>query len=102
MKAASDASYFDLFGSVLLVWPAAVNAPILGTLRYGEHAVRILGYAVAWTPTAVAVRWPMLDVEGAAQVDEVCRGLLANALGEAYEVQLLGDDGQAALPAKRK
>ena len=37
-----------------------------------------------------------LDVEDAAQLDEMCRRLLANPLVEDYEVQLLGDDGHAA------
>jgi len=42
--------------------PAPVR--VLAWVRYGEHAVRVVGLAVAWTPTAVAVRWSMLDVEG--------------------------------------
>jgi hypothetical protein len=28
IKASSDASYFDLFGSTLIVWPSAINLPI--------------------------------------------------------------------------
>lgn len=57
LKATSDASYFDVFGRVLLVWPAAVNAPIalialLGVL--GLIVVHRSAFSLASTAIAVA------------------------------------------------
>ena len=37
---------------------------VLAWVDYGDHPVRVRGAAVAATPHAVAVRWPVLDVDG--------------------------------------
>lgn len=56
LKASSDASYFDLFGKTLLVWPAAVNLPVALIALIGIVAL-IVRHRGAFTfgGTAIAV-----------------------------------------------
>jgi len=56
LKSDADASYFDLFGSVLVVWPASLNLPIALIALFGILALIVMHRsAFSWRSTAIAV-----------------------------------------------
>jgi len=56
LKSDRDASYFDLFGKVLVVWPASLNLPIALIALFGILALIVMHRsAFSWRSTTVAV-----------------------------------------------
>lgn len=74
---------------------------VLAWVDYGDHAVRVRGAAVAATPNAVAVRWPVVDVEGELVIREDRAWLWRGAV-DFFEDSIAPDETAAVNVSRRR